>query len=201
MAPRWLVVSSQAAMERAEASVTTAQQRAWEAIEQQLFPLQAKRFETSEAAHAALATRAKSWRYPQVETSWVSAHKHYACQGRPTPSRPIKAIAWQRHAEGRPDQGRIASRKQPSACFVIGTNLDVSQWSDPEVIRADKAQAQAAGGFRCRKAPLFFVSSLFVKTPCRMQGLLMVMPVALLVSSVTQRRLRHQLARQHETLP
>jgi transposase len=48
---------------------------------------------------------------------------------------------------------------------------------------------------------MFFVSSLFVKKPCRIQGLLMVMTLALLVYSVTQRRLRQQLARQNETLP
>ena len=59
MAQRWLVVSSQAAMERAEASVNKAQQREAEAIEKQLFHLQAKRFETPEAAQAALATLAQ----------------------------------------------------------------------------------------------------------------------------------------------
>jgi transposase len=201
MAQRWLVVSSQAAMERAEASVTTAQQREWEAIEKQLFHLQAKRFETPEAAQAALAVLAKSWRSHQVDTAHVIEHKHYTGKGRPTPSRPIKSIAWQMRAQVRPDQERIAFRKQQGACFVIGTNIDVSQVSDPEVIRAYKAQAQAEGGFRFLKDPLFFVSSLFVKKPCRIQGLLMVMTVALLVYSVTQRRLRHQLARQNETLP
>jgi transposase len=35
-----------------------------------------------------------------------------------------------------------------------------------------------------------FVSSVFVKKPCRMQGLLLVMTLALLVYSVAQRRLR-----------
>ena len=68
MAQRWLVISSQAAMERAETSVTKAQQREWDAIEKQRFHLQAQRFETPQAAHAALATLANSWRYPQVET-------------------------------------------------------------------------------------------------------------------------------------
>jgi transposase len=48
---------------------------------------------------------------------------------------------------------------------------------------------------------LLFVSSLFVKKPCRIQGLLMVMTLALLVYSVAQRRLRRELARQHETIP
>ena len=60
----------------------------------------------------------------------------------------------------------------------------------------------------CRRLPplggsglLFFVSSLFVKKPTRIQGLLMVMTLALLVYSVAQRRLRQELVRQKESLP
>ena len=201
MAQRWLVVSSQAARERAEASVAKAQQREWEAIEKQLFHWQATRFARPEAAQAALAALAKSWRYHQVDTSGVIEHKHSAGKGRPTPTSPSKASDWQIHAQARPDQERLASRKQQSACFVIGTNIEANQLSDPEVIQAYKAQAQAEGGFRFLKDPLFFVSSLFVKKPCRIQGLLMVMTLALLVYAVTQRRLRGQLARQHDTIP
>jgi len=84
---------------------------------------------------------------------------------------------------------------------VVGTNIEGSHLSDLEVIAAYKGQAQAEGGFRFLKDPLFFVSSLFVKKPCRSQGLLMVMTCALLVYSVAQRRLRHYLARQNETIP
>jgi transposase len=201
MAQRWLVVSSQAAMERAEASVTKAQQREWDAIEKQRFHLHAQRFATREAAHAALATLAKSWRYHQVETSRLIEHTHYACKGRPTSRSPIKAIDWQIDTQVRPDHERITFRKQQEACFVIGTNIDANQLRDSEVIHAYKAQAQVEGSFRFLKDPLFFVSSLFVKKPCRIQGLLTVMTFALLVYSVTQRRLRQQLARQNETVP
>jgi hypothetical protein len=42
---------------------------------------------------------------------------------------------------------------------------------------------------------------LFVKKPCRIEGLLMVMTLALPVYSVTQRRLRQQLAGQQATVP
>ena len=201
MAQRWLVVSSQAALERAEASVPKAQQREWEAIAKQLLHLQAQRFERPEAAQAALAVLAKAWRSHQVERCHRIEHAHYAGKGRPTPTSPSKASDWQMHAQARPDQERLASRKQQSACFVIGTNIEANQLSDPEVIRAYKAQAQAEGGFRFLKDPLFFVASLFVKKPCRIQGLLMVMTLALLVYAVTQRRLRGQLARQHDTIP
>jgi len=92
MAQRWLVVSSQAARERAEASVTKAPPRESDALQQHMFHLQAKRFETPEAAHAALAALAKSWRYHQVDTAPVIEHKHYAGKGRPTSTSPIQSI-------------------------------------------------------------------------------------------------------------
>jgi transposase len=201
MAQRWLVVWSQAAWERAEKQVNKAQQHELEAIEKQLFHLQAKRFDTPEAAQAALATLATSWRYHQVDTSRVIEHKRYACTGRPTPHSPIKAIGWQIQAQVRVDQERMQAHKQHSACFVIGTNSEVSQLSDAEVIAAYKSQSKVEGGFRFLKDPVFFVSSLFLKKPSRIQGLLMVMTLALLVYSVTQRRLRQQLAAQEETIP
>jgi len=42
---------------------------------------------------------------------------------------------------------------------------------------------------------------LLVKQPCRIQGLLMVMTLALLVYAVAQRRLRQQLVHHQETVP
>ena len=84
---------------------------------------------------------------------------------------------------------------------MLGTNIKAEQLSDAEVIAGYKGQAHAEGGFRFLKDPLFFVSSLFVKKPCRIQGLLMVMTLALLVYSVAQRRLRRALVHQNETIP
>jgi transposase len=200
-AQRWLVVSSPAAMERAEASITKAQQREWAAIETQLLPLHAKRCETPEAAPAARTALATSWRYHQLATSRVIDHKRSAGQGRPTSTSPLKTMEWQIDAQVRPAQEGIEAHQQPRACFVIGTHIAARHVGNAEVIRASKAQSGVEGGFRCLKDPLFFVSSLFVKKPCRIQGLLMVMTLALRVYSVTQRRLRQQLARQNATVP
>ena len=201
MAQRWLVVSSQAALERAEASVNKAQQREYAAIDKQLFHLQAQRFETPEAAQAALATLAQGWTYHLMEAYHLIEHKHYAGKGRPTSTTPITAIDWQIQAQVRPDHAKLANDKRHKACFVLGTNSEAEQLHDPAVIQAYKSQAQGEGGFRFLQDPLFFVSSLFVKKPCRIQELLMVMTLALRVYSVTQRRLRQQLARQNETVP
>jgi transposase len=201
MAQRWLVVHSQAALERAEATVNNARQREEAAIAHQLFHLQAQRFETPEMAQEALAELARRWTYHQVESYNLIEHKRYARKGRPTPHTPLKAIAWQIQAHARPDQDALEHRKQCKACFVLGTNIDASELSDTEIIQAYKGQSRVEGGFRVLKDPLFFVSSLFVKKPCRIQGLLMVMTLALLVYSVTQRRLRQELAAHNEMVP
>jgi transposase len=201
MAQRWLVVYSQAALERAEATINKAQQRDHAAIEKQLFHLQAQRFATPEAAQDALARLARGWQYHQLASFNLLEHKRYAGKGRPTPSTPLKDPQWQIQAHVRPAEETIGHQKHHKACFVLGTNIGVSELSDTAVIAAYKRQSRVEGGFRLLKDPLFFVSSLFVKKPCRIQGLLMVMTLALLVYSVAQRRLRQPLARHQETVP
>jgi len=81
MAQRWLVVSSQAAMERAAASSTKAPQREWDAIAKPLWHLPAQRFETPEAAQAARQALAKAWRYKQQSACFVIGPHIPACHG------------------------------------------------------------------------------------------------------------------------
>jgi transposase len=201
MAQRWLVVWSQASYERAVASVDKACQREAAAIAKQLFHLQAQRFETPTQAHETLSGLAKQWCYHQVESAELIEYKRYGKKGRPTGGTPLKAIEWQMQARVKPDAERLEVLKHHKACFVLGTNIKAEQLSDAEVIAGYKGQAHAEGGFRFLKDPLFFVSSLFVKKPSRIQGLLMVMTLALLVYSVAQRRLRRELSCQNETVP
>ena len=201
MPQRWLVGWSQAAYERAGARVDQACQRAAAASATQLFPWQAQRFETPSQAQATLSVLAKKWRYHQGESAELIEPKRYGNQGRPTACTPRKALEWQMQARGKPDAERLEVRKQHQACCVLGTNSKAEQRRDAEGIAGDKGQAHAEGGCRLLKDPLLFVSALFVKKPCRIQGLLMVMTLALLVYSVAQRRRRRALARQNETMP
>ena len=201
MAPRWLVVHAQAARARAETTVNPARQREDETIAMQLFHLQAQRFPTPAAAQDALGTLAKGWQYHQVDASRFTAYQRDTGNGRPTPKTPLKAIEWHIDAPVRPEDETLRSQKQGKAGFVLGTNICASQLSDTEVIAADKGHARVEGGFRFLNDPLCFVSSLFVKKPSRVQGLLMVMTLALLVSSVAQHRLRQQLVQHNQTVP
>jgi len=124
---------------------------------------------------------AKRWKYHRVASSHLTEHKRYAGTGRPPPSTPLKAIEWQIQARVHADDEALERDKHTKACYVLGTNIDASEVSDTEVLVAYKGQAHVEGGFRFLKDPLFFVSSLFVKKPARIEGLLIVMTLALLV--------------------
>ena len=200
-AQRWWVVLSPAAFERAAATLTQARQRAAEASAKDLLHLQARRVATSEAAQGALAATAQRWKSHQIAPTTCLESKRDGSKGRPTSTTPLKALEWPILAQGRPDDARLERRKHFKAWFVLGTNIEARLLSDAEGIRAYKGHARGEGRFRFLKAPLFFVSSLFVKKPARIQGRLMVMTLALLGYSVAQRRLRPHLARHNETVP
>jgi transposase len=198
---RWLVVYSKAAEQRAQRQVTKLQNKEHKKLNKQLFHLQAQRFESQDAARAALKKIQKTMKYHGIGRVELTQHIHYACQGRPTPNTAVKAIDWQIQATLTPHASKIQARRRRKACFVVGTSIPSKEVPDEEVIGAYKGQSAVERGFRFLKDPVFFVSSLFVKKPCRVQGLLMVMTLALLIYSVAQRRMRTQLEKHNQTLP
>lgn len=64
-----------------------------------------------------------------------------------------------------------------------------------------KQQQGVERGFRFLKDPLFFASSVFLKTPERIMALTFIMALCLLVYSLGQRQLRLALEEQKETVP
>jgi transposase len=185
-----VVVPSEAALERAEAPIHNARQRETAAVETPLLHRQAQRFTTPAVAPEALAAWAKRWTSHQGASDRVIEHQHDAGQGRPTPRTPLKASEWPIQAHVRSDDDPIAHHKPVKAGFGLGTPIDVRALSDAEVIAGYQGQAHVEGGVRLLTDPLCFVSSLVIKKPRRIDGLLMVMTLALLVSSVAPRRLR-----------
>jgi transposase len=165
LAQRWLVVYSQAAFERAAATLKKATQREDEAITKALFHLHAQRFPTPEVAQDALAAVAQRWQYHQVESSHLTEHTRYAGKGRPTPRTPRKASAWQIQAHVRPADEVMGYHQQVQACFVLGTNINASELSDPEVIAAYKSQSRVEGAFGFSKTRCFLSRRCLSKSP------------------------------------
>lgn len=83
----------------------------------------------------------------------------------------------------------------------MATNvLDEQVLTDDQILQEYKAQQSTERGFRFLKDPLFFTSSVFLKTPERVAALAMLMGLSLLVYSLGQRSLRQALDRAKQTI-
>jgi len=198
---RWLVIHSEAALSRAKLTLARQQEKEGKGIEKALFHLQAQRFESEIAGKNSLEEQMKTWKFHQIKEITLTPHKHYTKKGRPGAKAKAAGVSWQIQATFSVDENYIEAQSQHKACFVIGSNIKNDELTDIELFRGYKSQSNVEGGFRFLKDPLFFVSSLFLKKPSRIEALLMIMTLSLFVYSIAQRRIRANLAAQNETIP
>lgn len=201
MHQRWLICSSEQAKNRAKKRVERAAAKEATHLDKALFHLQAQRFDSPECARRALMLIDKKAQYHQLDEGTLTSQKHYAGKGRPGPNTPIESITYQIAAGKAQNESEIHKQIEEGGCFIIGTNIPEAELSDIELFAAYKNQSKVEHGFRFLKDPLFFVSSLFLKKPSRIEALLTIMTLALLVYSVAQRRLRSAMAKNQETIP
>ena len=201
MNQRWLICSSEQARERARKRMERHVAKELKSLDSALLHLQANRFDSPECARRALAQIAQTTRYHTIHEESLNIHKRYAGRGRPGPNTSVEAIEHQITATYTSKEAEIERQVELRGCFIISTNIHETELSDIEVFQAYKNQSKVEHGFRFLKDPLFFVSSLFLKKPARIEALLTIMTLALLVYSVAQRQLRKAIAQREETIP
>lgn len=197
---RWMIIYSKAANSRAQKSIVRQVERAYTGIKKDLFHLQAQRFACQTDAQRALDKLAKKMKHHQIAIQQFIEHKVYEGKGRPKKDAPVKSIEWQITAEIEENETAIKKIVEQKSCFVLATNIDKKSLSPEGLLKHYKAQSEVEKGFRFLKDPLFFVSSLFIKKPSRIDALLMVMTLSLLVYSITQRRMRANMKKEKATI-
>ena len=122
---------------------------------------------------------------------------HHGKVGRPArASKAEKTGVWLLSAEIVRNPTAIELEQHTAGKFVLATNaLDSEQLPIAQVLSEYKAQQSVERGFRFLKDPLFFTSSVFLKSPERVEALALVMGLCLLVYSLGQRQLRQALAK------
>jgi transposase len=198
---RWMVVNSKAAGERATKTISRQTERAQSALEKDLFHLQAQRFACKQDALKALGDLSKQQKYHQLTDLACIAHKVYEGKGRPKKGASVKSIVWQTSAKVEQKDEVIQHAIEQKSCFILATNADKNALTPEAILHHYKAQSAVERGFRFLKDPLFFVSSLFIKKPSRIDALLMIMTLSLLVYSIAQRRMRANMKNANETIP
>ncbi|WAJ69367.1 IS1634 family transposase [Catenovulum adriaticum] len=198
---RWLVVYSNAAKARAQKSIEGLVAKERKALDKALFHLQAQRFACETDAQSALAVLDKKQKYHSLSIAECNAHNQYEGKGRPKKDAVVQSVQWQLIGQVTEDKAAQQNYVEQKSCFVLATNACETELSDECVFERYKAQSHVERGFRFLKDPLFFVSSLFIKKPSRIDALLMIMTLSLLVYSIGQRRLRANMAKAQVTIP
>ncbi len=197
---RWVVIYSQQARIRSEKTLKKEVAKEKERIEKELFHLQAERFECATDAQKKLNALVKKWKYHQICDEQITSEACYTKRGRPTADAP-QTQKWKISAQFIVNQSLFDTILDQRSCFVLSTNVSADELPMNNVLIGYKGQDKTEKGFAFLKSPDFFASSLFLKKPSRIDGLLMIMVLSLLVYTIAQRRLRAQLILLKTTLP
>jgi len=86
--------------------------------------------------------------------------------------------------------------------FIVATNIiDTNELADKDILANYKSLSGTEKGFKFLKDDSFHTSSVFLKTPGRIQALMMVMALCLMIYNIAENRLRTNMMKVNETLP
>ncbi|QDZ41056.1 IS1634 family transposase [Euhalothece natronophila Z-M001] len=93
----------------------------------------------------------------------------------------------------------IQEEKQLAGRFLLATNvLDEAELSPNQMLIEYKEQQSTERGFRFLKDPMFLADSIFIKSPERIQAMVLILGLCLLIYNLGQRELRSALVRRGE---
>lgn len=191
---KWFIVESE---QRKQSDIKQLQKRIDKQQQQQelkLRTLSAQGFACEPDAHQAAMKFERSCKYHCLQDLKFISQAHYDKAGRPRKDDRPSRITYQIQATLIPNQAVIEAEITQAGRFILATNiLDADELSPDEALREYKDQQCNERGFRFLKDPLFFTSSVFVKSPKRVTALAMVMAICLLVYTLAQRQLRSAL--------
>ena len=200
---RWLVVYSEKARERSKKTLEKSCKKEHILIEKEIWHLSNQAYDCEGDAEKALKKLLKKCRFHTLDTQEINQKKVYEYKGRPKAETVPSTVRYFILGTIKQDKETLDKMLNEKSCYVLATNIATDELNEVEIIQAYKRQNSSIEnmGFRFLKDPIFFTSSLFLKKPSRIMGLLMVMTLALLVYSIAQRRLRNKLEENKETLP
>ncbi len=173
---RWVVVRTQASLQRARQTVQRQVSKAQVTWEQKCWYLSNRRFACEADTQAAMEREVKgkpAWL--EIHSELVT-HPEYAGKGRPRKDVSPTNHQWQIVATVSINQEQAEQETLRKACWIVGTNvLAPAVLSDQQLTTTYKEQGGVERGFRFLKDPLFLASSVFVKKPERIMALSFIM--------------------------
>jgi transposase len=198
---RWVLFFSDAAWHRENATLDKkikkegdVQDKAWWHLGNHLFTCSQDAFD-----HA--MEHKKNLKFHEVSFTVEEVKKHTS-KGRPKQGELPETVGYQIKYTLSLDAQKIAEMRTRKGRFVLATNqLDEAILPNEEVLREYKGQSGVERGFKFIKDDTFQVDSVFLKTPQRIDALMMVMTLCLMVYGISEYELRKSLQEKKQTIP
>ncbi len=198
---RWLLVYSDQSYHREKKTFTKKLEKQEEILKKLLWHLSNETFACETDATKEIKRIIKKFPYHSVELKIISVMKH-GKSGRPKKGVTGEVMGYQVQSEVTRNMSAIEIFLNRKGRFILATNdLDEVTFSDESILKEYKDQQNVERGFRFLKDPWFMVDSVFLKSPHRIEALMMVMTLCLMVYNISQHRLRTTLKEKNETLP
>lgn len=190
---RWLVVKSEARSEAENKQLEKRLERADQEAGKELTRLGRKTFNCAADARKTAESFAKGLKHHRLTNLKIVVLSNYSKPGRPAKGAKPQ-LSYRIEATLERDERAISETRRRAGRFILATNvLDHEEISADELLEEYKDQHSVERGFRFLKDPLFFTSSVFVKSSRRVAALAMVMGLCLLVYALGERTLRQTL--------
>lgn len=198
---RWLLVYSQQGYERERKTLMKKLDKQETQLRKSLHQLGSEKFSCEVDARKAVERIAKQFSYYTINTS-INTIAQYGKPGRPKKDADAEEIIYRVTCDIERNQHTIDIFLNRKGRFILATNdLDETKFTDKAMLSEYKQQQCIEQGFRFLKDPWFMVDSIFLKSPKRIEALMMIMTLCLMVYNIGQYRLRCALKKNNETLP
>jgi transposase len=195
VAQRWVVVESSERQKAQNERLEKKLEELDEQLERRLRQLRRERFNCQADARKALQGFAENLGdYHLLIEGELIPVRSYQKPGRPSKGEEPEVVGCRVEANLARDEQAIAVARRRSGRFILATNvLDGKQLGKEALLHEYKEQHTVERGFRFLKDPMFFTSSVFVKSPKRVAAIALVMGLSLLVYALGERALRRAL--------
>ncbi len=199
---RWLVIESDKRRDSDLKQFNKRLDKQYQKAHQLLRHLMTQEFHCPKDAQQAATQLGQNWPYHRLDQLELIALNHYGNTGRPRKDQSPQSVSYRLKAVVVSDPAALALAQRRCGRFILATNvLAAEALSHDDALQEYKGQQSSERGFRFLKDPLFFTSSVFLKTPQRVAALALVMGLCLLVYTLGQRLLRQSLTQANATIP
>ena len=198
---RWLLVYSEHAYEREKVTLEKKLSKEKEQLQKDIERLGSHIFGCEKDAEASLAKLAKEYPLYHFQGRLIP-EKKYARKGKPAAGDEPAIVGFTLDLVLERNEEAVQTLLNKKGRFILSTNdMDAESYPAVRILAEYKAQHGVERGFRFLKDPWFKVDSEFLKSPRRIEALMMAMTLCLLAYNVAQYRLRDKLKTTGETLP